>query len=245
MADIKAERGYAEAGAQLYAEEEARYERMARQRRAAAAAEEEDNEEALRAEETRISMEADAAEMDDIEQEHAYAAELHSNRLSDYLHVRDQVEQLATRVAAKLTKMIEEGNAYETLTIVLFFAILKDGLLDIGLDFIGIGLIPIVGAIPGLFVDAIIYALTGGSMGKKMGLRAGVWIAGFFIDAMPLFEELPITTILVFWWWHQVRKEALAASQHLGELGEKTQEELEALDGDYEEGDAGLEESYA
>lgn len=231
MSPIIDETRYREAAEKQFEEEEARYAEATKERHTEekAAGKEEEKERAALAEE-QMAL------------EQAYAGELHENRLRDYISVRAQVEKFAARVAVKLTRKVEEGNAYGVLMFVIFLAILKDGLLDIGLDFIfGFGAIPVLGQIPGWFISALLYVLTGGTWIKKMGLKT----IFFILDILPLFEELPLTVLFVFLWWHDIRKEAWEAEMHLVELREKTPEELSALDEEYEDEEREYEESYA
>ncbi|HEY4477161.1 MAG TPA: hypothetical protein VJB56_00865 [Candidatus Paceibacterota bacterium] len=229
MSPIIDETRYREAAEKQFKEEETRYAEAAKERHT-------EEETVKNEEEERAAL---AEEQMALEQ--AYAGELHENRLRDYISVRAQVEKFAARVAIKLTRKVEEGSAFGVLMFVIFLAILKDGLLDIGLDFLGIGLIPILGQIPGWFVSAIIYMLIGGNWGKKMGLK----MVFFIFDALPLFEELPLTIIFVCWWWYDVRKEARKAERQLVALHEKTPQELMALDEEYEDEELEYEESYA
>jgi len=232
MAPTINEARYQEAMERQLEEEEARYEESAQKRR-----DEERASEKVRAEEERAALAEEQAAL-----EQAYAGELHESRLRDYISVRAQVEKLAVRVAAKLTKQVEDGNAYGVLMFVIFLAILKDGLLDIGLDFLfGFGAIPVLGQIPGWFISALIYVLAGGTWIKKMGLKT----IFFILDLLPLFEELPLTVLFVFLWWHDIRKEAWKAEVQLAELREKTPEELRTLDEEYENEEQEYEESYA
>jgi len=170
----------------------------------------------------------------DEEQELEWAGELQEARKLHLLNVRAEVEELAERVGRKLQKMIEEGHATEAFMIALFLAGLKDSL-DVTLDLLLIGNIPIIGALPGLFLTVIIYVITGPSFKNKMKLKVAWWVLGFFVDGLPFFNALPINTILVLYTWHAVRKDASEAEGKLEKLENITKEELEEIDGAYAE----------
>lgn len=141
------------------------------------------------------------------------------------------VEDLAQRVADKLNKMIAQGHENTAFAIAVFLAILKD-IVDIGLDFFGIGEIPILGQLPGLFISAILmYFLWGKGWFNKTKVKLVLWGLGFFVDNLPfLINDLPMTTLTVFVAWHVIRKRARRAEQDLEKLHELTEEELMAME---------------
>jgi hypothetical protein len=85
----------------------------------------------------------------------------------------------AEKVAEKLEEMIAKGNDKIALFIVLTVALLKDGILDIFLDFLGIGVIPVLGQIPGYFLSAVLFYLMWGR-GMLKG-RIFAWVLSFFV----------------------------------------------------------------
>jgi len=139
------------------------------------------------------------------------------------------VAALAQKLADKLNKIIADGNDKSAFLVVVTLALIKDGLLDIGLDFLGIGLIPIVGQIPGYFVSATLFYFMRGK-GMLRGKMFGRVLVFFLADSFPLVEELPITVFAVLFAWRGLVKKARQAERDLPVLAQKTQEELEAIE---------------
>lgn len=165
------------------------------------------------------------------ERELTWAGELHQRRHQEAAALKEYIENIAQSVAAKLNKQIEQGHETGAFLIMIMLAIFKDGLLDILLDFLFIGMIPVIGQIPGWFVSAVIfYFMWGKGWFLKFRLHLWFYALSFIIDGLPLFEELPITTLTVLYAWHNVRKWAKEAEEKLQSLDMSTKEELEELD---------------
>ena len=95
-------------------------------------------------------------------------------------NAREGAVGLARRLVAKLNKEIAMGNDVIAFEIAISLAILKDGVLDILLDFFGIGLIPIIGQIPGWFLSAFFtYFLWGKGWFNTTKIRIVWWSFGF------------------------------------------------------------------
>ena len=132
----------------------------------------------------------------------------------------------------KLDKMIAKYDK-EALFIVLALALIKDGAMDILLDFVGIGLIPIIGQIPGYFISVVIFYLMWGK-GMLKG-RIMAWVLLFLIgDSLPIVEEFPITTVTVLFAWRGVVKKIKQAEADKESLTEATSEEIEEIEKRYE-----------
>lgn len=133
--------------------------------------------------------------------------------------------------AEKLEKMIVKYDK-EALLIVLALALIKDGAMDILLDFAGIGLIPILGQIPGYFISAVIFYLMWGK-GMLKG-RIMAWVLLLLIgDNLPLVEEFPITTFTVLFAWRGLVKRIKRAEAEKERLSEMTNDELEEIEKRY------------
>ena len=130
-------------------------------------------------------------------------------------------------IAEKLEKMIAKYDK-EALLIVLALAFIKDGAMDILLDLIGVGLIPIIGQIPGYFISAVIFYLMWGK-GMLKG-RIMAWVLLLLIgDSLPFLEEFPITTFTVLFAWRGLVKKIKQAEADKERLSEATNEEFEEI----------------
>lgn len=145
--------------------------------------------------------------------------------------LKDITSLNAKGTAEKLEKMIAKHNK-EALLIVLALALIKDGAMDILLDFAGIGLIPIIGQIPGYFISAVIFYLMWGK-GMLKG-RIMAWALLLLIgDNLPLVEEFPITTFTVLFAWRGLVKRIKWAEAEKERLSEMTNDELEEIEKRY------------
>ena len=166
--------------------------------------------------------------------EFGWAAELQRQRVRELRFAHGEVVQLAQSLAARLNQLIEDGHDVVAFGAMLCFAILKD-FLDILLAFFLIGSIPIIGAIPGMFLSALIfYFLWGKGYFLRGRIRAWRWVLGFFIDSLPVFNALPINTLMVLYAWHIVRKRGGKARKALESLKNATHEELREIDREFE-----------
>ncbi len=140
------------------------------------------------------------------------------------------VFEVAERVAKKLNKLIEDGHDSTAFFIAILLAALKD-FVDLGLNFVLIGMFPILGQLPGLFISAVLmYFLWGKGWFNKTKIKIIWWVFGLFFDNLPLLNTMPITVFTVLMAWHVVRKKARKAEEDLEELNEKTIEELEEIE---------------
>ena len=137
--------------------------------------------------------------------------------------------------AEKLEKMVAKYDK-EALMIVLALALVKDGAMDILLDFFfGIGLVPILGQIPGYFISAVIFYLMWGK-GMLKG-RIMAWVLLLIIgDNLPLLEEFPITTFTVLFAWRGFVKRIKRAESDKERLNEMSEEEISQIKEEYEIG---------
>lgn len=154
---------------------------------------------------------------------------LQHGRLMDKINAEAAIKGFAESVANKLNRMIAEGHDTTAFLIVMLLAIAKDGLLDIGLDFLGIGLIPIIGQVPGYFLSAVLFYIMHGKGMLRGKLFARVLIM-FFADSLPIVEELPITVFAVLFAWRGLVKKAQKAEVDLVNLKNKTETELKELE---------------
>ena len=171
-------------------------------------------------------------ELSTIEEERA--GRLNKRRLLDTASLQGAVSASAEGVAEKLERMIEKGDDKTALFIVLFIALLKDGVLDIGLDFVGgAGLIPILGQIPGVFLSAVLFYLMWGRGMLKGTIFA--WVISLFVaDNLWILEEFPLTTVAVLIAWHGLVKKIRKARADRERLMEVEEEELARLEESYQ-----------
>jgi hypothetical protein len=143
-----------------------------------------------------------------------------------------QLTEAAKRLSDKLNKEIERGNDFIAFTFALLLAAIKDAL-DIGLTAMLVGLLPIIGAIPGIFLSLFLtFFLWGKGWFLKTKIKITWWVLGFFIDNLPAVDVLPMNTLLVLYAWRNVRKRARAAEEKLEKIKELTWEEIEGLNKD-------------
>ncbi len=160
--------------------------------------------------------------------------ELTLSRRSMARQIESKVRQLAKKLAQKLEQQIRDGNDASAITILIFLAFLKDGLLDIGLDFLGIGIVPIIGQIPGWFVSATLFYFMYGKgyflkQRAKMNARIWLYVLSFIFDGLPAIEALPVTTITVLHTIKLMKKRARQAKEDLTSLYSLTKRQLESL----------------
>ena len=153
--------------------------------------------------------------------------------LSRARHPKKITLAAAEKATGKLEEMIAKGHDKTAFFIVLAIALLKDGILDIILDFLGFGLIPILGQIPGYFLSAVLFYLMWGK-GMIKG-RVFAWVLSFFIiDSLPFLEEFPFTTIAVLFSWRGVVRKTRRLQEEKERLEEMTEEEIEQIEQNYE-----------
>ncbi|RJQ32902.1 hypothetical protein C4572_00320 [Candidatus Parcubacteria bacterium] len=146
---------------------------------------------------------------------------------------RLKISSIANDVAEKLEKMIEKGNDKSAFFIVLIIGLAKDGLLDIALDFLGVGLIPIIGQIPGFFLTSVLFYLMWGR-GMLKG-RIFAWVLSMFIgDSLPIIEELPLTTIAILFAWKGLLKRIKKIKEEREKLANMTDDEIKEVERRFE-----------
>ena len=147
-------------------------------------------------------------------------------------NIRNYITDAGKRLAEKLNEEIARGNEDVAFFIALNIALFKD-FQDIILALVGLGEIPLLGEILGLFCFVcltLIMFQKGWFL--KTRLRVMWWVLGFFIDNLPLFSILPIETLLVLYAWHLVKKRSKAAQKKLEILHKLTEKEIENLNND-------------
>lgn len=160
-------------------------------------------------------------------------ARLQMSRARHRFSLQKSTSNAAAKVTGKLEEMIARGNDKTALFVVLALAALKDGGLDIILDFLFIGLLPIIGQIPGYFISAVLFALMWGK-GMLKG-RIFAWVLSFFVaDSLPFVEELPLTVTAVLFAWHGLVKKVREMEEQKKRIGKMSQEEIEQIEENYE-----------
>ncbi|MBI2451093.1 MAG: hypothetical protein HYV52_02015 [Parcubacteria group bacterium] len=142
---------------------------------------------------------------------------------------------IAQRIANKLNNLIEQGHDTIAFLLAILLAFLKDGM-DVILDLMLIGEIPIIGQMPGILISAILmYFLWGKGWFNTTKVKIILWGLGVFADNLPfLINDLPLTVLTVLMAWHVVRKRAKKAKKDLDKLSKKTIKELEQIDKELE-----------
>lgn len=155
---------------------------------------------------------------------------LHMARMQDKISAENFVFKTAERVAIKLNKLIEDGHDATAFFMAILLAAFKD-CVDLGIDLVLIGEIPILGQLPGLFISAtLMYFLWGKGWFNTTKIKIIWWVFGLFFDNLPLLNALPMTVFTVLMAWHVVRKKAEGAEENLKELKKKTMRELEEIE---------------
>lgn len=138
----------------------------------------------------------------------------------------------AGKVASKLEEMIAKYDR-EAFVIILALSLFKDGALDVLLDFVGIGLIPVLGQTPGAFFSTVIFILMWGKGMLKGKIMARVLFL-FIGDNIPILEEFPFTTFAVLFAWRGMVKKTRQARADKEALTRATSDELEEIKKRYE-----------
>ena len=142
------------------------------------------------------------------------------------------LDDAARLLVQKLNKEIADGHDSVAFMLAILLAIMKDGL-DFILDILGVGLIPILGQIPGYFLSAFLMVfLWGKGYFLKGKIKIIYWIFGLFFDNLPAFNALPLNTLTVIYAWHVVRKRAGKAREKLDDVKKLTEQEVEDLNND-------------
>ncbi len=122
--------------------------------------------------------------------------------------IKQGIVHEARKLADKLNVEIEKGHDTTAFMIAVLLASFKD-FLDIVLDFLVIGFIPGVSFAIGLFLTTFLFFFLLGK-GWFLTTRIRIWffVFGLFVDGLPLFNALPINTILVLYAWRLIKKRA-------------------------------------
>ena len=165
----------------------------------------------------------------DFELEESHHFNLETARLLD---ARKSILGLAERLAQKLNHEIEKGNDTGAFTIALILAIAKDAL-DGFLDFMLIGLIPVIGALPGIFISlTLTFFLLRKGWFLKTQAKVVWWVVTLVFDNIPFVNAAPLSTIQVLLAWRNVKKKAHNAKVTLANLDNLSSSELEEIDTD-------------
>ncbi|MCF7865582.1 MAG: hypothetical protein K9M11_03700 [Candidatus Pacebacteria bacterium] len=142
---------------------------------------------------------------------------------------RGKIIEGARRLAERLNKEIEKGNDTGPFLVALGVAVLKDTM-DIVLSFAVVGLVPGVGWAISLFVTTFLFFfMLGKGWFLSTRLRIWFWVLGFFVDGLPVFGDLPISSILVIYAWHLTKKKAEESSVKLKNLNRLTRRDMKRL----------------
>jgi len=152
------------------------------------------------------------------------------------------VSLLATKIAGKLNDEIASGHATTAFTVALLMAAAKDSMdlgyttfaaLIQGIPGVGQGLAvvlaPLKVTIGVLLTLTLQYFLFRKGFLKKVRIRVYFWIFGFFFDNLPLFDALPIQSLMVLVAWRTVKKRAENAEEKLARLKRMTEMEKQEL----------------
>ncbi|MEK7649810.1 MAG: hypothetical protein AAB367_02545 [Patescibacteria group bacterium] len=119
----------------------------------------------------------------------------------------------------KLQKLVRLAKNPVTSSILITIALTKDLGADIGLNFLGIGLIPILGQLFGWALSIIEYFIMQHygffEDNGKRSLKRWRYILSFLVDGLPI-DELPISTIATLIGIRNIRKAAKDAEKELG-----------------------------
>ena len=152
--------------------------------------------------------------------------------MPEEIEITAVLEQAAKRLAEKLNQEIERGNDFVAFIFAILLAAIKDAL-DIWLTAFLVGLVPIIGELPGIFLSLFLtFFLWGKGWFLKTKIKIIWWVLGFFFDNLPVVSVLPMNTLLVLYAWHNVRKRAKAAEEKIEKIEELTEKEIEELDKD-------------
>ncbi len=138
----------------------------------------------------------------------------------------------ARTLANKLNREIEKGNDTFAFGIALIIAIFKDAT-DIILDLLGVGEIPGVTFLVGMFLTTFMFFfMLGKGWFLTTRLRIWYWVLGLFVDNLPLFNALPINTLLVLYAWRLTKKRAANGKLVLGTIGDLSNKQVDELNKD-------------
>jgi len=171
---------------------------------------------------------ADKAQQTEAEAEKK-KAEFEQEKMQAKSAAQKQTMDLAERARYKLAELIRNGNDTTVLIIGLTLAIIKDTVMDVGLDFLGgFGEIPILGQLPGWGISALlIFFMSGKGMLKS---KITVKVILYLLDLLPfLVNDLPFTTLSVLYSWNDVKEKALKAEGDMEVLEDMTEAQLQQI----------------
>jgi hypothetical protein len=147
---------------------------------------------------------------------------------------RTFISKTAEKLAGKLDEEIQRGHNTTAFSIALLIAVFKD-FQDVILALVGLGEIPLLGEILGLFCFTCltIFMFNKGFM-LKTRLRIMWWVLGLIVDNLPLFSILPIETILVLYAWYLVKKRSKKAKKAMEVLNLLSLKEIKLINDNIE-----------
>ncbi len=154
------------------------------------------------------------------------------SRIAENIDIEQKITSAARELAQKLNIEIEKGNDEGAFLIALSLAAAKD-FTDAILIFIGVGLIPGVPFIVGLFLTSFLFFfMLGKGWFLKWRLKVWFWILGLFVDGLPVFSALPINVLLVLYAWKLTKKRAERGKLKLKDLNNLSSREIDRLNKD-------------
>ena len=159
-------------------------------------------------------------------------------RFQSTFTVRGQTQGLVKKalgpVIAKLNEEINQGNDTAVFTFVLVVALFKDVALDLILELTGIGEVPIIGWLPGMFLSGfLMYFLWGKGWfrktrgkGYRVALLIIVWVVGGNVS---IIKAIPVDTFTVLAAWRTVKKRKRKAEAQLEKIKRMNEREAAQL----------------
>jgi hypothetical protein len=142
---------------------------------------------------------------------------------------RRKIIESARKLAEHLNEEIEKGNDTGAFLIAIGVAVAKDSM-DIILDLAVVGLVPGLGFAISLFVTTFLFFfMLGKGWFLQTRVRIWFWVLGLFVDGLPVFNALPIDTILVLYAWHLTKKRSGESAEKLKSLNSLTRRNVRRL----------------
>lgn len=142
---------------------------------------------------------------------------------------RGKIIDAAKKLAVKLNEEIEKGNDTVAFMTALFIAAAKDSI-DWILSLAAVGLIPGVGFTISVFVSAFLFFfMLGKGWFLSLRLKFWYWVLGLFVEGLPVFNLLPINSLLVLYAWRLTKKRAEESSIKLNHLNQMTRRQIRRL----------------
>ncbi len=157
---------------------------------------------------------------------------MENDPIAQRINAEKIITSAAKSLAGKLNKEIEKGNDNTAFFIAMLLASFKD-FVDIILTFTGVGLIPGVEFVVGLFLTSFLFFfMLGKGWFLKWRIKAWFWVLGLFFDGLPAFSALPINVLLVLYAWRLAKKRKEHAEIKLENLENLTEAEIHRLNND-------------